>query len=148
MIPHGVAGAVPALTKPGPCPDGQTPAGPCGERQTLLHGGGRLIVICTATTARHAADNSRDPQSPAAQNTPIRRDPAGHPRHGSAVSIGRIRYSWLLTVRDLAPARRCFGCPPGRVRARSGRGGCYGSGSAERVPAIGISVPFDHPGLP
>jgi hypothetical protein len=35
----------------------------CGEFQTLLHDGGRLIVICTATIAGHAPDSSREPQA-------------------------------------------------------------------------------------
>ena len=58
------------------------------QRQNLLHSGGRLIVICTATAAGDAADSSHDPQSLAAQNIPFRRDPAGQPGHGSAVHNG------------------------------------------------------------
>ena len=76
----------------------------CGDRQTQLHGGGRLIVTCTATTASHATDSSRDPQSLAAQNIPFRRDPAGQPGHGSAVYNGRERAlrpsRGLITLRE------------------------------------------------
>jgi hypothetical protein len=46
-----------------PCLDRQTPFGTVATAKTLLHSGGRLIVICTATTAGHAADSSRDSQS-------------------------------------------------------------------------------------
>jgi hypothetical protein len=74
----------------------------CGDRQTQLHGGGRLIVTCTATTASHATDSSRDPQSLAAQNIPFRRDPAGQPGHGSAVHNGGSRVTAVISDRDTA----------------------------------------------
>jgi len=78
VIPHGVAGAIPALTRPGSCLGGQTTFGtaasakPCSTvaaGSSLQHGNCR----------RRHRGQQRDPQSLAAQNIPFRHDPAASP---------------------------------------------------------------------
>jgi hypothetical protein len=105
-----------------------------GDRQTQLHGGGRLIVTCTATTASHATDSSRDPQSLAAQNIPFRHDPPGHPRHGSAVHNGNVRFA---RVEDYSQCvSRSGGAASSQIGDSAARSAISGaSGADQPVPS-------------
>ena len=63
MIPYGVAGAVPALTRPGPCLDGQMTFGTVARAQPSSIVAADDRYMCTATAAGDAADSSGDPEA-------------------------------------------------------------------------------------